>query len=85
MSTDRDIADQPLDDVDATILDTVAELFRAADPVPAGLTPAAWHLFAIFVAAIVSVLVGAFPILTDSMIAVGAVVLTGTSPPAIAC
>jgi DASS family divalent anion:Na+ symporter len=34
-------------------------------PVPAGLTPAAWHLFAIFVAAIVSVLVGAFPMLTD--------------------
>jgi DASS family divalent anion:Na+ symporter len=51
-------------------------------PVPAGLTPAAWHLFAIFVAAIVSVLVGAFPILTDSMIAVGAVVLTGTITPA---
>ena len=38
MSTDRDIADQPLDDVDRTILDTVAEVFRAADPVPAGLT-----------------------------------------------
>ena len=38
MSTDRDIADQPLDDIDRTILDTVAEVFRAADPVPAGLT-----------------------------------------------
>ena len=38
MSTDRDIADQPLDDFDRTILDTVAEVFRAADPVPAGLT-----------------------------------------------
>ncbi len=38
MSTDRDIADQPLDDVDRTILHTVAEVFRAADPVPAGLT-----------------------------------------------
>ena len=37
MSTDRDIAAQPLDDFDSTILDTVAEVFRAADPVPAGL------------------------------------------------
>ena len=38
MSTDRDIAAQPLDDLDRIILDTVAEVFRAADPVPAGLT-----------------------------------------------
>ena len=37
MSTDRDIAAQPLDDLDGIILDTVAEVFRAADPVPAGL------------------------------------------------
>ena len=37
MSTDRDIAAQPLDDFDGIILDTVAEVFRAADPVPAGL------------------------------------------------
>ena len=37
MSTDRDIAAQPLDDFDSTILDTIAEVFRAADPVPAGL------------------------------------------------
>jgi DASS family divalent anion:Na+ symporter len=51
-------------------------------PIPAGLTEQAWHLFAIFVAAIASVLIGAFPILTDSMIAVGAVVLTGTITPA---
>jgi DASS family divalent anion:Na+ symporter len=51
-------------------------------PVPAGLTAQAWHLFAIFIAAIASVLIGAFPILTDSMIAVGAVVLTGTITPA---
>jgi divalent anion:Na+ symporter, DASS family len=51
-------------------------------PIPAGLTQQAWHLFAIFVAAIASVLIGAFPILTDSMIAVGAVVLTGTITPA---
>jgi len=51
-------------------------------PVPAGLTAPAWHLFAVFVAAISSVLIGAFPILTDSMIAVGVVVLTGTITPA---
>jgi DASS family divalent anion:Na+ symporter len=51
-------------------------------PVPAGLTAPAWHLFAVFIAAIASVLVGAFPILTSSMIAVGTVVLTGTITPA---
>ena len=47
-------------------------------PVPAGLTAPAWHLFAVFAAAIASVLIGAFPLLTASMLAVGAVVLTGT-------
>ena len=51
-------------------------------PIPAGLTAPAWHLFAVFFAAIVSVLLGAFPLLTDSMLAVGAVVLTGTITPA---
>ena len=51
-------------------------------PVPAGLTAPAWHLFAVFVAAIASVLLGAFPLLTASMIAVGTVVLTGTITPA---
>jgi DASS family divalent anion:Na+ symporter len=51
-------------------------------PVPAGLTAPAWHLFAVFAAAIASVLIGAFPLLTDSMLAVGAVVLTGTITPA---
>jgi DASS family divalent anion:Na+ symporter len=50
-------------------------------PVPAGLTPPAWHLFAIFVAAIAAVLVGAFPLLTSAMLAVAAVVLTGTISP----
>ena len=50
-------------------------------PVPAGLTAHAWHLFAIFAAAIVAVLLGAFPLLTSSMIAVAAVVLTGTITP----
>ena len=51
-------------------------------PVPAGLTEPAWHLFAIFIAAIAAVLVGAFPLLTSTMIAVAAVVLTGTIPAA---
>jgi len=51
-------------------------------PVPAGLTSPAWHLFAIFVAAIVAVLDGAFPLLTSTMLAVGAVVLTNTISPA---
>jgi divalent anion:Na+ symporter, DASS family len=47
-------------------------------PVPAGLTAPAWHLFAVFVAAIVSVLLGVFPLLTSTMLAAGAVVLTNT-------
>jgi divalent anion:Na+ symporter, DASS family len=51
-------------------------------PVPAGLTPQSWHLFAVFVAAIASVLLGSFPLLTAAMIAVGTVVLTSTITPA---
>ncbi len=51
-------------------------------PVPAGLTAPAWHLFAVFAAAISSVLIGAFPLLTAAMLAVGAVVLTETITPA---
>jgi DASS family divalent anion:Na+ symporter len=47
-------------------------------PVPEGLTAPAWHLFALFVAAIFSVIVGALPILTASVLAVAAAVLTGT-------
>ena len=47
-------------------------------PVPAGLTVPAWHLFAIFISAIACVLLDAFPLLTAAMLAVGAVVLTGT-------
>ena len=47
-------------------------------PVPDGLTAPAWHLFAIFAAAILSVIVGAFPILTASVLAVAAAVLSGT-------
>src|SRR4029450_13823894 len=49
---------------------------------PAGLTREAWHLFAIFVAAIVSVILAAFPLLTAAMLAIAAAGMTGTSPPA---
>jgi len=51
-------------------------------PVPGGLTPPAWHLFALFVAAIFSVVANAFPILTSSILALAAAVLTGTLSPA---
>src|SRR5215510_15713375 len=51
-------------------------------PVPAGLTAQAWHLFAVFITAIVSVLLGVFPLLTSTMLAAGAVVLTNTISPA---
>ena len=50
-------------------------------PIPAGLTAEAWHLFAVFAAAIFSVIVNAFPLLTASLLAAGAVVLTGTVDP----
>jgi DASS family divalent anion:Na+ symporter len=47
-------------------------------PAPEGLEPVAWHLFALFVAAIASVVIGAFPILTSSVLALAAAVLSGT-------
>jgi DASS family divalent anion:Na+ symporter len=50
-------------------------------PVPEGLTAPAWHLFAIFAATIVAVVADAIPILTASVLAVAAAVLTGTLPP----
>lgn len=51
-------------------------------PPPEGLTTPAWHLFALFVAAIFSVIIGALPILTASVFAAAAAVLTGTLTPA---
>ena len=51
-------------------------------PIPAGLTADAWHLFAVFAAAIFAVISSAFPLLTSSLLASGAVVLTGTLEPA---
>jgi DASS family divalent anion:Na+ symporter len=51
-------------------------------PAPEGLVPEAWHLFALFIAAIASVVLDAFPILTASVLALSAAVLTGTLAPA---
>ncbi len=51
-------------------------------PIPAGLTGQAWHLFAIFAAAIFSVIISAFPLLTAAMLAIAAAVLTQTVDPA---
>jgi divalent anion:Na+ symporter, DASS family len=51
-------------------------------PVPAGLTREAWHLFAVFVCAIVSVILNALPLLTAAMLAVAVAVLSGTVTPA---
>ena len=47
-------------------------------PVPSGLEERAWHLFVIFISAIVVVIVDALPILAASILALSAEVLTGT-------
>src|SRR5258706_4471983 len=47
-------------------------------PIPAGLTREAWHLFAIFAAAIFAVILNSFPLLTASLLAVSASVSTWT-------
>ena len=49
---------------------------------PDGLTPQAWRLFIVFAAAIASVVTGAFPILTASVLAVAVTVLSGLLTPA---
>jgi len=50
-------------------------------PPPEGLAIEAWRLFAIFAAAIFSVIVGAFPLLTASVLALAASVLSGLVSP----
>jgi DASS family divalent anion:Na+ symporter len=50
-------------------------------PTPAGLTREAWHLFGIFAAAILAVILNSFPLLTASLLAVSAAVLTRTVDP----
>jgi len=51
-------------------------------PVPEGLTRPAWHLFALFAAAIGAVVSGALPILTASIFGAAAAVLSGVISPA---
>lgn len=51
-------------------------------PVPAGLAPDAWRLFALFAAAIAAVVTNGLPILTASVLALSAAVLSGTLPAA---
>ena len=50
-------------------------------PTPEGLQTQAWHLFAIFISAIVMVISGALAILPASIFALGVTVLTGTLEP----
>ena len=47
-------------------------------PVPEGLSPQSWHLFAVFITAIFAVIIDAMPIFTSSILALATVVLTGT-------
>ncbi|EDZ62614.1 membrane transport protein [Sulfurimonas gotlandica GD1] len=47
-------------------------------PVPSGLEPQAWQLFAIFISAILAVIIKAMPIFTSSILALSVSVLTGT-------
>jgi DASS family divalent anion:Na+ symporter len=58
------------------VLVLVASLWLSSTP--EGLDRAAWHLFALFVGAIASVVTGVLPILTASVLALAAAVLTGT-------
>jgi DASS family divalent anion:Na+ symporter len=47
-------------------------------PVPEGLTPQGWQLFAIFITTIFAVIIDAMPILTASVLALSVSILTGT-------
>jgi len=49
-------------------------------PPPGALSPQAWHLFAIFAVTILAVVIGAFPILTASILGLAAAILTGVLP-----
>ncbi|MEF8700177.1 MAG: DASS family sodium-coupled anion symporter [Candidatus Accumulibacter sp. UW26] len=51
-------------------------------PVPEGLTREAWHLFAIFAAAIFAVIINALPLLTAALLAGSVAVLSETLDPA---
>ena len=47
-------------------------------PIPEGLTPEAWHLFAIFITTILAVMLNALPIFVSSIIAISIATFTGT-------
>ena len=51
-------------------------------PIPEGLTREAWHLFAIFAAAIFAVIINALPLLTSALLAGSFAVLSATVEPA---
>jgi len=51
-------------------------------PPPWGITSQAWHLFAIFITAILAVVIGANPILTTAIIAAVVAIFTGVLDPA---
>jgi len=53
-------------------------------PAPEGVSVQAWHLFALFGTAVFSVVIGALPVLTASVLALALSVLTGTLEPAAA-
>ena len=59
----------------------VFALFLWFLPTPEGLKPEAWHLFAVFISAILAVMVNALPIFTSSILALSAAVLSGTLEP----
>ena len=63
----------------AATLILVAALWSS--PPPTALTPQAWRLFALFAGAIFSVVAGALPILTASVLALAAAVLSGLLTP----
>src|SRR5262252_3395136 len=50
-------------------------------PVPEGVPPNAWHLFALFIGTIVGIISKAMPIGSLSMIAIGLVAITGVTNP----
>jgi DASS family divalent anion:Na+ symporter len=62
----------------ARLVTLVVALAIWFSPYPEGLSAEAWHLFAIFAAAILSVVIGALPLLTASVLAVAAAVLSKT-------
>src|SRR5512145_316230 len=53
-------------------------------PPPGDLSVQAWRLFAIFGSTILSVMIGAIPILTAAVLGLAAAVLTGIMPPSVA-